>query len=270
MRKSLLFFLLLLLLAALPALAEDMDEDWSLMDVDEWVIFSDDGIEVRTSPTEVPVVNEAREDFIDRIIENGQQLYEKANGKAQRAQYAGDIYVCKNFTTYLFRQNRDDFRMAAYPDVTLVIPDNLPSDECAPYYYGFLWKDVSASEGNPFEVAAQFIYNTDLSKDENMALAIEFMKQVKRGDFFQMSADYQYGVGAHSAIMISDYDPETNTVHWMDSNMLGTKINGERYGYVQYDAEKDIAWWAEAFCVRRRGATLYRLRDDIIYASDVQ
>lgn len=270
MKKSLLSFLLLLLLAALPALAEGTDEDWSLMDVDEWVIFADDGVEVYTTPEESPVVNAAREDFIDRIIENGRQLYEKANGRAQRAQYAGDIYICKNFTTYLFRQNRDDFRMAAYPDVTLIIPDNLPADECTPYRYGFLWKDIPASEGNPFEVAAQFIYNADLSKDENMALAIEFMKQVKRGDFFQMSADYEYGVGAHSAIMISDYDPETNTVHWMDSNMLGTKKNGERYGYVQFDAEKDITWWAEAFCVRRRGATLYRLRNDIVYASDMQ
>ena len=269
MRKILLPLLLLLLLnAALPATAEGTDEDWSL--VDELVLFSDDGTQTLLTPTEAPVINAAREDFIDRIIENGRQLYEQANGRAQRAQYAGDIYVCKNFTTYLFRQNRDDFRMAAYPDVTLVIPDNLPSAECAPYYYGFWWKDVPASEGNPFEVAAQFIYNSDLSKDENMQLALAFMKQVQRGDFFQMSADYQYGVGAHSAIMISDYDPETNTVHWMDSNMLGKKINGERYGYVQYDAEKSIEWWAEAFCVKRRGATLYRLRDDIVYADEAQ
>ena len=32
MKKGLLSFLLLLLLAALPALAEGTDEDWSLMD----------------------------------------------------------------------------------------------------------------------------------------------------------------------------------------------------------------------------------------------
>ena len=45
-----------------------------------------------------------------------------------------------------------------------------------------------------------------------MDLALAFMRQVKRGDYFQMSADYEYGVGAHSAIMISDYDPETDTI----------------------------------------------------------
>ena len=154
--------------------------------------------------------------------------------------------------------------MAEYPDVKLVIPDNLPSKECKPYSYGFYWKDIPASQGNPFYVAAQFKYDAKLSKKENMALALDFMKQVKRGDYFQMSAKYYYGVGAHSAIMISDYDPATNTVHWMDSNMLGEKKNGIRYGKVQYDAVKDISWWAEAFCVKTRGATLYRLRDDII------
>ena len=92
------------------------------------------------------------------------------------------------------------------------------------------------------------------------------MKEVRKGDYFQMSADYAYGVGAHSAIMISDYDPETNTVHWMDSNMRGKKRNGIRYGIVQFDEEKDITWWAKAFCHKKRGATLYRLRDDIIFA----
>ena len=66
-----------------------------------------------------------------------------------------------------------------------------------------------------------------------MELALEFMRQVKKGDFFQMSAKYEYGTGAHSAIMISDYDPETDTVHWMDSNMRGKRVDGIRYGIVQ-------------------------------------
>ena len=66
----------------------------------------------------------ARDDLINRIIALGQELYIKANGKSQRAHYKGDIYVCKNFTTYLFRQNRDDFCMAEYPDVQLLVPNN--------------------------------------------------------------------------------------------------------------------------------------------------
>jgi len=210
---------------------------------------------------------QARNDFIDRIVSTAKDVFTKADGKLQRAQYAGDIYVCKNFTVYLFRQNRDDFRLAAYPEVPLVIPDNLPKDECAPYNYGIEWKSVSASEGNPFEAAATFRYDTSLSEEENRENARDLMRQVERGDYFQMSADYYYGKGAHSLVFIENFDPETKSVHWTDSNMKGEKKNGERYGLVQYDAVKDIDWFVDAFCHPKRGATLYRLRDDIIYAS---
>ena len=210
---------------------------------------------------------QARNDFIDRIVSTAKDVFTKADGKLQRAQYAGDIYVCKNFTVYLFRQNRDDFRLAAYPEVPLVIPDNLPKDECAPYNYGIEWKSVTASEGNPFEAAATFRYDTSLSEEENRENARDLMRQVERGDYFQMSADYYYGKGAHSLVFIENFDPETKSVHWTDSNMKGEKKNGERYGLVQYDAVKDIDWFVDAFCHPKRGATLYRLRDDIIYAS---
>ena len=90
--------------------------------------------------------------------------------------------------------------------------------------------------------------------------------QAQRGDYFQMAANYYYGIGAHSMIFIDDYDPETDTVRWTDSNMKGKKINGERYAYVQFDAEKEIDWFVDAFCRKKYGATIYRLRDDIIFA----
>ena len=140
-------------------------------------------------------------------------------------------------------------------------------NESAVDYFNEVRRHSFDSEGNPFYIAAEFRYDKSLSKEENMELALAFMREVKRGDYFQMSADYQYGKGAHSAIMISDYDPETDTVHWMDSNMRGGKhADGLRYGLVQYDEVKEIRWWAEAFCKKKRGATIYRLRDDIIFA----
>lgn len=207
----------------------------------------------------------AREELIDGIIETGRQLFVKANGRLQRAHYAGDIYVCKNFTVHVFRENAGNYRMAEYPDTPLVIPNNLPAKQCKPYAYGFYWEDIPAEKGNPFYAAAQFIYDPGLSKSENMEKAMALMRQVKKGDYFQMSADYYYGKGAHSAVMIADYDPDANTVHWMDSNMAGQKKNGIRYGKVQYDAVKDISWWAEAFCHKNRGATIFRLREDIVH-----
>ena len=229
-------------------------------------IIGEDGEQEVLQATETEDQGNAREAFIDGIIDLAKEKFDEAGGQPQRAHYSGDIYVCKNFTVYLFRENRDRFRMAEYPDTPLVIPDNKPREECTDYVYGVEWKDVPASEGNPFYVAASFRYDPDKTKEENWADARAFLMQVQRGDYFQMAANYYYGVGAHSMIFIEDYDPETDTVTWTDSNMRGATRNGERYGYVQYDAVKEIDWFVDAFCRKKYGATLYRLRDDIIWA----
>lgn len=265
-RLACLFCAMLMLLPA--AVAEDAqgDAEITLEEIVEDVILTEDGEEIVVEET---TADPARADLIDRIIAQGYTLYEKANGKAQRAHYSGDIYVCKNFTTYLFRENRDDFRMAEYPDTKLIIPNNLPSAKCKPYYYGMFWEDKDASEGNPFVVGAQFLYDTDLTEEQNFQLACDFMREAKRGDFLQISAEYEYGTGAHSAIVIEDYDSVNDQIHWMDSNMRGKKVNGIRYGIVQYDEVKSVEWWASTFCHKKRGATLYRLRDDIVYAEGV-
>lgn len=253
-------FLLGFLLLALPLSALAQGLSLEEMNAAQDAIFV--GEEANIPETE----SSAREEMIDRILALAQQLYTKAGGKAQRAHYSGDIYVCKNFTVHLFREVRDDFRMAQYPDVPLVIPNNKKGEDCAPYRYGVEWQDVSAEEGNPFYAAATFRYDNNLSKEENRAIARDFLKQVQRGDYFQMAADYYYGVGAHSMLFTADYNPETDTVLWADSNMKGKTINGERYAYVQYDAEKEIDWFVDAFCHKKFGATIYRLREDIVFA----
>jgi len=246
------------------ALVGSGEEEIRLGGVEESV--STDVLQEDTPQEDMPPVdNPARTDLIDRIIALAEKKFNDANGRAQRAQYSGDIYVCKNFTVYLFRENCKDFRMAEYPDKPLVIPDNKPKDDCLPYVYGLEWKDVSAQDGNPFYAAATFRYDDSLSKAENQRIAREFLKQAQRGDYFQMAADYYYGKGAHSMVIIADYDPETDTIRWTDSNMKGEKRNGERYGYVQFDAVREIDWFVDAFCHKKHGATLYRLRDDIIY-----
>lgn len=207
----------------------------------------------------------ARDAFIQDIIDLAQQKFTETKGKPQRAHYAGDIYVCKNFTVYLFNENRDKYRMEEYPDTRLVIPNNKPKEECKEYRYGCEWEEISAEDGNPFYVTASFRYDPNLSKKENQQLAREFLMQVQKGDYFQMAANYYYGVGAHSLVFIEDYDPETDTVTWCDSNMKGESRNGIRYGCVQFNAVKDIDWFVDAFCRKKYGATIYRLRDDIIY-----
>lgn len=216
------------------------------------------------TPQITPAPQDAREELIDRMLALAKKLSDEAGGRPRRAHYAGDIYVCKNFTVHIFRENAGDFEMAEYPGVKLVIPNNLPRAESRPLAYGIFWQDVPADKGNPFYVAHTFAYDTNLSKEENRARGMDMMRQVQRGDFFQMSANYAYGVGAHSLVFTQDYDPDTNQVTWTDSNMNGLTRNGERYGYVQFDAKKDIGWFVDAFCQRTRGATIYRLREDIV------
>ena len=206
-----------------------------------------------------------RQELIDLMLDTAKAEFDKARGRAMPAHSSGDIYVCKNFTVHMFRKNRDDFRMAEFPEVSLVIPDNLPRADSKPYAYGIAWKDIPASEGNPFSEAASFYYDTTLSKEENREKARAFMRQVQRGDFFQMSAKYYYGTGAHSLVFSADYDPDTDSVTWTDSNMKGKTVSGKRHGYIQWDAVKKIDWFVDAFCKRNLGATLYRLRDDIIH-----
>ena len=207
-----------------------------------------------------------RDQMIEDILAAAKEEYDAAGGKLKRAHYAGDIYVCKNFTVYCFKQAAPKYRMAEYPDVKLVIPDNLPAKQCKDPAYGALWKEIAASDGNPFYAVETFRYDKSLSKAENRERAREFLKQAKKGDFFQMRANYYYGIGAHSMMFSADYDPETDTVTWCDSNMKGQKKNGIRYALMQWDAVKEIDWFVDAFCRPKYGATIYRLRDDIILA----
>lgn len=207
----------------------------------------------------------ARQAFIEDILKIAKEQFDKANGRAMPAASPSDIYVCKNFTVYMFRKVRDSYRMAEFPETSLVIPDNLPRADSKPYVYGAAWIDIPAADGNPFYAAATFRYDKDKTKAENREIAREFLKQVQRGDFFQMAANYYYGVGAHSLVFTEDYNPETDSLTWTDSNMKGKKVNGVRHGYIQWDAVKKIDWFVDAFSRKNYGATIYRLRDDIIF-----
>lgn len=254
-----IYILAVMLLLCVPALGESLSLE-EMLGAQEAYSFSVPAAQPQQEE------NAAREEFINRYLALAKQLFDDAGGRAKRAQYSGDIYVCKNFSVHIFRETCGDFAMAQYPGVPLIIPNNEKKDDCAPYVYGVKWQEVSAEEGNPFYAAAEFRYNDQLTKEKNRALAREFLMQVERGDYFQMAANYYYGVGAHSMVFSADYNPETDTVKWTDSNRKGKSINGERYAYVQYDAEKEIDWFIDAFCRKKYGATIYRLRDDIIFA----
>ena len=125
LRRSVSFLLVFLFLVSLfPAAVcgeeevEEVSLDGDFLSEDTTADFTDDEDAPGT----------ARDAFINDIIALGKELYDKADGKLQRAHYKGDIYVCKNFTVHLFRQTRGSYRMAEFPDVELKIPNNLPEE----------------------------------------------------------------------------------------------------------------------------------------------
>ena len=205
-----------------------------------------------------------REELIGKMIALAYANSKDSRYKFAPAQEDYDIGVCKNFVMRLFDTYAKDYLMQAYPDLPLHMPKNNSKAACAPYDYGIEWRPETAADGSPFEIVAQFKYNNDLSKEENGQIAFDMLKQVKKGDFFQMVGYYGGGNGPHSLLFITDYDPASDMLHWTDSNMRGTRIDGVRWGYLQYDADATAHWFIECINTKKRGATLYRLRDDII------
>ncbi len=221
-------------------------------------------------PTDSTAVTE----LVRRIPSPKEELIEKmialayANSKDNRYKFApaetdSDIGVCKNFVMRLFDTYSKGYRMREYPELSLHMPVNNSKKACAPYDYGIEWKPETPDGGSPFEIAAQFKYDNDLSEEENAKLARQLVEQIQKGDFFQIVGYYGGGNGPHSMYVIQGYDPDTDMIHWTDSNMRGTRVNGARWGYMQYDADAEADWWVKVFNMKKRGATVYRLRDDL-------
>ncbi|MBQ9299202.1 MAG: hypothetical protein IJ214_01700 [Clostridia bacterium] len=179
------------------------------------------------------------------------------------AQEDWDRGVCKNFVMRMFDTFKAAYAMKAFPDLELHMPKNNSKANCAPYDYGVEWRIESAQDGNPFEIAAIFRYDSSLSKEENMRACRDVLESVQTGDFFQMAGNYYYGNGPHSLLFIADYDPATDEVRWTDSNMKNDKVDGYHWGYMQYDAVRTAEWFVNAICMKNRGCTLYRLREDL-------
>ena len=204
-----------------------------------------------------------KEDYINRMIDLAEKNSKQTKYKFAPAESDTDIGVCKNFVMRLFDTFAKEYRMLECPDLPLHMPKNNSKVNCAPYDYGIEWRPETATDGSPFEIVFQFKYDNRLTKEENAVIAREMMHMVKKGDFFQMVGYYGGGNGPHSLFFIADYDEASDTLHWTDSNMKGQRVDGIRWGYMQFDAVQTGEWYVNVFNMKNRGATLYRLRDDL-------
>lgn len=213
---------------------------------------------------EEKIVITPKQEIINKMINLAYDNSKDSRYKFAPAEEDWHIGVCKNFVMRIFDTFSEDYRMAEFPELELHMPKNNSLEACKPYQYGIEWRIESASEGSPFEIAKQLKYNEDISSEENAEIARDMMHSAQKGDFFQMVGYYGGGNGPHSLYIIENYDSNTDIIHWTDSNMLGKRIDGVRWGYMQYDAQKTAEWFIECFNTKKRGATLYRLRDDLI------
>ena len=154
--------------------------------------------------------------------------------------------------------------MQEYPGVEIFMPLNDSSKNCAPYRYGVQWRAEEAQAGNCFETVYEFRYDPEKSREDNRAEALKMLQDVKRGDCFQLVGVCEDFNSPHSLIFIEDYDAAQKKLCWTDCNMKGTRINGERWGWVQYGTVRTAEWMLDTICRPRNGATLYRLRSDIV------
>jgi len=219
------------------------------------------GYEMQTTQT-VSVLSPRQKLFSD-MFALAYKNYKDAYYYHAPAQEDWDRGVCKNFIMRMFDTFKDAYAMKAYPALPLHMPKNNSKVNCAPYDYGVEWRIESAEDGSPFEIAASFRYDNSLSKEENQAACRAVLESVQTGDYYQMAGNYYYGNGPHSLLFIADYSPATDEVHWTDSNMKNDKVNGYHWGYMQYDAVRTAEWFVNAICMKNRGCTLYRLREDL-------
>lgn len=212
------------------------------------------------------VILSPKEELIEKMVALAYDNSKDEKYKLAPAEPGTALGVCKMFVIRLFDTYAKGYRMLAYPDQPMHMPVNKSKKDSAPYDYGIEWKYETAEEGSPFEIVAQYKYDSSLTKEENTAVCRNVVRQIRKGDFFQMVANYGGGNGPHSMLMITDYDPETDMLHWTDSNMRGTRIDGVRWGYLQWDADAPAEWFVECILKsswQKRGCTIYRLRDDL-------
>ena len=222
------------------------------------------GVRVQAAQESV-TLKTPRETLIDSMIAQAKADYGNKSKNFLRAEKSADAGMCKNFVMRMFTTYKDQYEMQEFPGVEIFMPLNDSSDNCAPYRYGVQWRVEEASDGNCFDTVYAFRYDGDKTREENRAIAREMLEDVQRGDCFQLVGVCEDFNSPHSLIFIEDYDADTDKLQWTDCNMKGTRINGERWGWVQYGTTRSVEWMLDTICRARNGATLYRLRGDIVF-----
>ncbi len=187
------------------------------------------------------------------------------HNEESRSMDVNDHGQCRRFQADSFAKAAEGFTLSEYPGVTLYLPLDHAKQEVSGRPAGTCWDMPDASTGNAFVEAARFEFDAALPEGENVAVALEFLTNVRAGDMLQMVGRYNSGGrGTHTLMFTQPYDPRSEYLYWSDSNFANRRVDGIRYGSVrayQRWTLREVAGWLAS--EGNNGATLYRLRDDV-------
>ena len=178
-------------------------------------------------------------------------------------QYHGQ---CRRFQSDSFLDAAQGFALKDSPELVLSLPiDHMPAEDSG-RPVGLVWAPPENGMVCAYEAVAVFDYDPSLSVKRNREAAREFLSNVRAGDVLQMIGVFSGGArGTHTLMFSQPYDPRDDALYWIDSNFSNTRVDGVRYGYVRarqsWPINDLVSWFAAD---ERTGATLYRLREDIV------
>lgn len=192
------------------------------------------------------------------------------DGTLRRSETIADPGQCRRFQVTSFATAAQGFRLAGYPEIPLYLPADHADRAVSGRQVGVCWDMPAASSGNAYEEAASFDYNRDRTLGQNKADARAFLSHARAGDVLQIFGTYSSGGrGTHTLLLTRPYDPRSGMLYWVDSNFANTLVDGVRHGYVrayqQWPLEEVVTWLTTDL---NNGATLYRIRDDVVFAED--
>jgi hypothetical protein len=201
----------------------------------------------------------------DALLSAWMAIVAQDDGTYRRANTASAPGQCKRYLITQFAAISKGFCLTTYPRAALFMPpehnDRAKAQDNRAEGAG--WTLPVAEMGNPFYEAARFDIDVNGSQRANREAALALIRQARPGDVLQMMAVYNNGVRGTHTMLITSYDPATDTLHWSDSNFRMKSVGGVRYGQVvagqSRQAEEIARWLAQPSC----GATLYRVRWDI-------
>lgn len=188
------------------------------------------------------------------------------DGEMNRSQDLDDPGQCKRFQVNTFAEVSGPFILSGYPETVLFMPpDHAPKADTG-RTVGTAWNMTDAETGNAYDEVARFDYDTTKTEKENLQDALLFLTNIRAGDQLQMLGRYTSGGrGTHTLMFTRPYDPRSDYLYWSDSNFATRRIDGIRYGIVRpfqaWKVSECAGWLASDW---GNGATLYRLRDDIV------